>query len=556
MSGETHGPATVEERPRQLLVFCDGTNNTLTGRKTDTNVLQLYEHVARTQDDRQTLYYDPGVGSPDVLPGIDAWEYVVRKWERISGLAAGRGVFENVGEAYAFLAREYRPGDQIFLFGFSRGAFTARSVAGMIHLFGIIRPESAALIPTLLRVYFAPKPSEGRTDVKYLRGGVAGQIRDSFTSAAGHDASVRFVGVWDTVATVGLPPFDLRISSKATIKGKRFEHVRHALSLDEHRALFQPRLYSDLNEGDEHAAQSLRQLWFRGVHCDVGGGYPTRASALSDDALTWMFEEATKCGLRCHEALAPKPATRLGHDPMHENALWALAGMTLRDTTQAVGTEDGDSEKVDPVAHPSAAAPPPKSVWDDGAGMGWTLAAIAAAIAAAVASGLCLLPARGPGAGVADLPHRAWEALRAGGSLAWTQTSALWHPSALSSDLSTAAARAVRHAIELDFLFIAAYGWLLARLVSRSFARLAGWRNVSDPVPHVARLGMALPFLLGCDVLENLLGLLAGSARANGAGPWLAVIGGLASCGKWLGLLGCVALVVLGLARGRRTPAS
>src|SRR5262245_41344042 len=153
---------------RQIVAFLDGTNNTLTGHRTDTNVLHLFEHLSARRDRDQVLYYDPGVGSPDLLPFTDLNEWLSRKWERLRGLASGRGIFENVGQAYMFIAQRYRPGDEIWIFGFSRGAFTARSVAGMIHLFGLIRPEHESLLPTLLRVYFAeteqPPPAGLQSD--------------------------------------------------------------------------------------------------------------------------------------------------------------------------------------------------------------------------------------------------------------------------------------------------------------------------------------------------------------------------------------------------------
>ena len=114
-------------RPRQLIVCCDGTNNNLTGRNRDTNVSQLCELLA-PDSQNQLLYYDPGVGNPGTLPEAAWWDKVQQKYERLSGLAFGSGIYENISEAYRFLMRNWREDDDIFLFGFSRGAFTAREI--------------------------------------------------------------------------------------------------------------------------------------------------------------------------------------------------------------------------------------------------------------------------------------------------------------------------------------------------------------------------------------------------------------------------------------------
>ena len=341
---------------RQLIVCCDGTNNTLTAGQHDTNVLRLFGELQRTTSEPpregskpRVLYYDPGVGSPDDLPATGVVQMLSRKWDRIAGMASGQGVFENIAQAYQFLMREWRPGDEIWLFGFSRGAFTARSVSGMINLFGLLRPEHDVLLPTLLRVYFsskdgAPRPvrmfrSLGKTvwgkASDRTRDGIARQVRESFCSEAGRAAPVHFIGVWDTVESVGMPGFGLQISSDATVKGKRFRHVRHALSLDEHRRPFLPRLYLDGNV-DNPDGQSVQQVWFRGVHSDVGGGYPANEAGLADAALAWMVDEAIACGLGCRpfREWPPNEAKRVAHDPIHETPWWAVLGLVVRTTNQ------------------------------------------------------------------------------------------------------------------------------------------------------------------------------------------------------------------------------
>ncbi|TFW09506.1 DUF2235 domain-containing protein [Oxalobacteraceae bacterium OM1] len=288
-----------EHACRQLILCCDGTNNTFTGRVHDTNVLRLVDLLDLGATD-QLLYYDPGVGAPDQMPATTAWDALSRKWARLQGLASGKGIYENVGSAYQFLIEHYAPGDTVFLFGFSRGAFTVRAVAGMVNLFGILQRHSAALIPTLLNVYFAKPEARG----KRTRAAVATQIREQFGAPQCAAARIHFVGVWDTVASVGLPLLlETRITSDGFVRGKRMVHVRQALALDEHRASFRPRLYWENNGPIPGTDQTVEQRWFRGVHSDVGGGYrppvPGQPGGqLSDQPFFWLLNEARAKGLR------------------------------------------------------------------------------------------------------------------------------------------------------------------------------------------------------------------------------------------------------------------
>ena len=537
---------TQTEHPgsRQLVICCDGTNNTLTGRQTDTNVLQLFEQLATQNDASQLLYYDPGVGAPDGLPSIGIGDWISRKWERLSGLASGRGVFENIGMAYQFLANHYQPGDQIFLFGFSRGAFTVRCVAGMINLFGLVRSEHAVLLPTLLRVYFAKVSTDGIESgqapgsAPLTRGEVAAQIRESFTSVAGRHAEVHFVGVWDTVASVGLPPFSLQISSSATIKGKCFRHVRQALSLDEHRWPFLPRVFSEDNFGSADAPQSLTQLWFRGVHCDVGGGYPLAETGLSSAALGWMIDEACQCGLRCPVSPPKVPSEPIWrvHDTMFRVALWAVAGMCVRDSCAALGT-NGRGIAVTAVAHPSVAAARPDSVWDHPRGLrlGLVLLAVTAGLLWAVgcrlataASGDPLLPLSIIGSAIL-VPGMAQDRL-------------------LQLDL-----HALRHALLLALLALPFATALLALPVSRALARAVGWRQVGVRRPWFAVLGGALALALTASVVAQSTGVLSTLCRPGGA--MQAVVLWSCSLAGWLavvGLAGCLLLLFAGLKKGPR----
>ena len=147
--------------PRQIVLCCDGTNNNLTGGENDTNVVRLCHLLRQHGDTRQLVFYDPGVGNPGELPGATVWDSINRYGERLAGLAFGRGVYENMAECYQFLMSSYQPGDEIYVFGFSRGAFTARSVAGRVNMFGILQPHMVSMVPSLLHVYFSDRGSRG-----------------------------------------------------------------------------------------------------------------------------------------------------------------------------------------------------------------------------------------------------------------------------------------------------------------------------------------------------------------------------------------------------------
>ncbi|MBJ7472970.1 MAG: DUF2235 domain-containing protein, partial [Solirubrobacteraceae bacterium] len=344
---------------RQIVVCCDGTSNTLSAGVRDTNVVRLVEMLSdpvnRDGDGPvQLVYYDPGVGVPVGLPPTGVAGSIIEPARRTLGLALGRGIYENIAEAYLFLSREYgrhadegqTTADEIFIFGFSRGAFTARCVAGMVSLFGLVRAEHEHLLPTLLSVYFAsPHPPARVRLVSSIRGQVLGkspalvrqeiadQVRDLFTTPAGAGAHVHFLGVWDTVASVGVPGLRRKISSTNSLEGKRIMHVRHALSIDEHRHPFLPRYFS----GPLSPGQTLGQRWFRGVHTDVGGG---RRTPMADEAFAWMVLEAQAQGLAHTGQVDDRSVRVLKNWPIPERVLgdqlyvtpwWSLAGMAVRD---------------------------------------------------------------------------------------------------------------------------------------------------------------------------------------------------------------------------------
>ena len=144
-------PAPAGTSPRNIVVCCDGTGNTWSASG-DTNVVKLFRDLLKNE---QTVFYDPGVGTASNFPGVDLRQKLNNTFNRIVGLALANGVYENIADAYVFLMRNTRPQDRIFVFGFSRGAFTARAMAGMVNLFGLIRCDSENLVPMLVRIYFS-----------------------------------------------------------------------------------------------------------------------------------------------------------------------------------------------------------------------------------------------------------------------------------------------------------------------------------------------------------------------------------------------------------------
>lgn len=560
---------------RQLVICCDGTNNNLTGGARDTNVTKLCGLLAPDTND-QLLYYDPGVGNPGELPGASMTDSISRIFERLHGLAFGKGVYENIAEAYVFLMRHYRPGDQIFLFGFSRGAFMARSIGGLVTQFGLLRPEMEGLVPTLLHVYFSDRERGGR---KYTA--IRDQISRLFASEQTRTAPVWFVGVWETVSSVGAPLLSRTITASPTIVGKRFHHVRQALALDEYRRSFEPRPYY-VDPAHDYAAggQSIAQLWFSGAHCDVGGGYAQVEARLSRDPLLWMLQEAAACQLRLRAGLldaagqldtqavlaalapptpgGPPPRPRI-HSETYSTALWALAGLQQRNPH--VVLDAGKPQRVVPMEHPSVAALglsfPADTVWACRRPVAGLLVALALAVASwLLAGGLLngsIVPAR----------MTLWECLLAlgrdaGQAAAANLALARWQIDWVASwayplaTLPQAAGR-VAGAVWADFGLVAAYAFILARALTWAFARIVRVQHAGHRPPALLNaLGLAAMVAVLGDVAENLLTLALVSAfpwpLLAGVEPLLGLAMTAAALAKWVGLLGCGALFLWGLA--------
>jgi uncharacterized protein (DUF2235 family) len=319
------------------LIFCfDGTWNRLAA-DCPTNVVLLAEMTKPIASDGspQIVYYDEGIGTA--------------KDERFRGGAFGKGMMDNIREAYRFLLFNYEPGDHIFAFGFSRGAFTARSFVGFIRHAGVLDVDSAKEIDKAIDLYRAVFKGDGDDAPRTLafRAQFSSQIcvsewdRDWRTeNFAGFDTAtpileIKYVGVWDTVAALGCPKLipgstwinrkfgfhDAKLTSKV-------QSARHAVAIDERRVLFEPVLWNNVAELNNAKGSSMydvkapyQQKWFPGVHGSVGGGGSERG--LSDSALAWVLKGARAAGLEIRDnpksrafGIAPNFRAPLRNDPI------------------------------------------------------------------------------------------------------------------------------------------------------------------------------------------------------------------------------------------------
>ncbi|MDW7692049.1 DUF2235 domain-containing protein [Flammeovirgaceae bacterium SG7u.111] len=259
---------------KNIVVCYDGTGNEY--GKNNTNVVKTFESIIR--DKEQIGFYDPGVGTFSVLG-----RNLGKKVGIILGQAFGSGLQQNIEDGYEYLMNRYEPGDKLYIFGFSRGAFTARALAGMLHKFGLLQKGSKNLIPYVSKMY------------NEKRFGVANDFKKGFCN----ECKPHFVGVWDTVGSLG------SIHSKTFYDAKLNPDVTygyHAISIDEKRSKFPVSLWDELAR--EQAYQTIEQAWFAGVHSDVGGWYTE--TGLSDIALGWMMDKAQAAGLKLKDGWEKK----------------------------------------------------------------------------------------------------------------------------------------------------------------------------------------------------------------------------------------------------------
>jgi uncharacterized protein (DUF2235 family) len=275
---------------KNIVICLDGTNNKLRAAA-NTNVVRLFDLLDLSNASEQVAYYDPGVGT---FSSPAAWTPVARTISRYAGLMFGVGLRQNLGEAYCYLMSVYEPGDRLFIFGFSRGAYTARALTGMLEVFGILRSGAENLVPYAVSEYAKQEKRKGQRDWKVLREYARIYGRDLGLRHKDH-APIHFLGVWDTVKAAGLAGRQLRWPYTRQLP--HVETVRHAVSIDEKRRPFVEYLvHMPESRHLIPPRQDLLEVWFAGVHSDVGGTFEEGAR-LSDIPLKWMAEHAVVAGL-------------------------------------------------------------------------------------------------------------------------------------------------------------------------------------------------------------------------------------------------------------------
>ncbi len=281
-----------------IVICCDGTGNEY--GKNNTNVVNIFSVAKRTGS--QETFYDPGVGT-------GGWEYEEESGflKAKSDLATGHGLQKNVLDAYSYLMDHYNEGDKLFMFGFSRGAFTVRSLGGMLNKCGLLMKGSENLVEYASKIY----NTKGNQ-------AIAGGFKDTFSRSC----PVHFIGVWDTVESLimnaGKKFHDTTLNSEVSFGYQ-------AISIDERRKDFPICMWDESGS----SGPFIEQVWFAGVHSDVGGWYDERG--LSNITIQWMLKKAKSAGLDVDENLV---AMLHGNhdDKIHESysGFWKFRGSRTR----------------------------------------------------------------------------------------------------------------------------------------------------------------------------------------------------------------------------------
>jgi uncharacterized protein (DUF2235 family) len=371
---------------RKLVVCCDGTWNT---PRTETNIYRTYRFLRErlgspaeiTQKSGVTscaghakdgsevlLFYDQGVGTD--------W------FSRLVGGGAGVGLSDNVRDAYHFLGHNFAPGSEIYVFGFSRGAYTARSLCGFVKAAGLlVKPTEKQVWRAYMDLYataprIVARPSGWSVDrvrgwLVEKAGDAVGHLGEDVASLKRHGGvRINFIGVYDTVGALGVPLAHATkvnepiIGFHDTTLGDTVVHAVQALAVDEKRGPYLPTLWTQAANAAALAGQSVLQVWFPGVHSDIGGGYPNKG--IGDVTLDFMMRQAARHGLVIDPA-QPTPALTLEPLPaQHEsfNDQWRRLSGDLKLVAQGVRsvgpTVVGPDGQPMPVAgevrlHPSLA---------------------------------------------------------------------------------------------------------------------------------------------------------------------------------------------------------
>lgn len=326
---------------KRIITCSDGTwdkpGNTDNGKIVRSNVQKIFQVIAKSKDGvKQIKHYDDGVGATGGL------------LKRLINGATGKGLDDNIIDAYKFIVWNYEEGDELFLFGFSRGAYTARSLAGLIRKCGILKNQDLCLIQEAYDFYrdrsAKSKPGE--------------QQSEDFIKKNSYPAPViKFIGVWDTVGALGIPLSFFQLWNRQKYRfhdltlSSIIEHAYQAIAIDERRKLFDVNLWKESkNAIANNKQQHVEQRWFAGVHCDVGGGY--HEEQLSDITLLWMIEKAKIAGLGIDLGMAVTNSDFpkfLSPSPVGEqhNSMTLLYRLISSAIVRKVGQRSGYNECID-----------------------------------------------------------------------------------------------------------------------------------------------------------------------------------------------------------------
>lgn len=323
---------------KRIVICGDGTWNerdrfdARTGTRRPTNVTKMARAVLPRDEHgtSQVVYYHAGVGTGGPL-------------DSLTGGAFGNGLEQNIREMYRFIAYNHEPGDELYLFGFSRGAYTVRSLAGLLHFAGLVSKSEDYYVPDLYRCYAGGQGPGSAAWNRLFLDPSRHSPRPRLQDRRQHAPRIRLLGVWDTVGSLGAPGALGQIARALGAASHEYhavglnplvENAAHALAIDEHRKSFAPTLF--VRGG---WAGTLHQQWFSGVHSDVGGGYDN--DNLANHALHWMADRARELGLALDsqylEPFGSDPQA-LAHDSM--SAMFRLMGPYERPIGARPDTEE------------------------------------------------------------------------------------------------------------------------------------------------------------------------------------------------------------------------
>ncbi len=298
---------------KRIITCSDGTWNLPGdiegGKLIRTNVQKTFEAICNEDGAgiHQIKFYDEGIGTSGT------------RTKRMFDGATGAGIDQNIIDIYKFICWNYSQGDEIYLFGFSRGAYTARSLAGMIRNSGLVKNNNLVLINRAYEMYRDRTPATNPDSPEAV------EFRAQYCQP---EVRIKFIGVWDTVGSLGVPVHIFGNKSKYefhdTTLSSYVDYAYHALAIDEKRKSFQPALWEQSSKIKELGiSQLLEQVWFRGVHSNIGGGYPDEG--LSDIALQWMVEKAVSSGLAFEKTYLEKNINPDGKGKLYDSFVFPFS---------------------------------------------------------------------------------------------------------------------------------------------------------------------------------------------------------------------------------------